>query len=525
MDPSMIRGTTRGTAGGLAVIVVLALGTSLLVRWKMRGDRGHMRGLLTAEIDRGSLIGLGRAQAIGRRVVLSDPDDREAAALLAYVGALLATEFGQATINEAESAAERAAPGGAEGGSDASAASVIAGAARALVAQRKGDSKAALARATAAAAAGGDGPYAHGALGLVRAAAGDLPGASHALEAAMVQDPGFLPAKLAWAEVRLDLGDAVAARAVLEPIAAHAPEDIRARLLLEEAAQAMEADPRLARMKGGAAAAAAAAAAPAAPAPPLESACNQNGALPPYVVSGCAIAASARARLAGDRLRASTQSQAAGRTVPDEPRMLARAAQLLAQEGFVDKAEKLVERASRFEAPQAPELAWARLAVTLGHGRVATAPPGQRAFNATTRVIAARAAFAAGGPAALSAALDGYGPVVVHLDADLRLLLGLAAPPSPPPASMGAPAGEAPAAPRPKVSAAEHYVAGVRARLVGDWLLAAEHLSQALSGHADACRAAGEYVATLRALKRRPDPTVFNTLRADNGGCVNLPAH
>ena len=75
----------------------------------------------------------------------------------------------------------------------------------------------------------------------------------------------------------------------------------------------------------------------------------------------------------------------------------------------------------------------------------------------------------------------------------------------------------------PRVSAAEHYVAGLRARLAGDWLLAAEHLSQALAGHADACRAAGEYVATLRTLKRRPDATVFNTLRAENAGCVNLP--
>ncbi|HVU53129.1 MAG TPA: hypothetical protein VHL80_20740, partial [Polyangia bacterium] len=96
----------------MAVIALLALGTSLLVRWKMRGEEGHLRGLLSAEIDRGSLVGLGRAQAIGRRVVLSDPDDRESAALLAFAGGLLATEFGQATINEAESAAARAeAPG------------------------------------------------------------------------------------------------------------------------------------------------------------------------------------------------------------------------------------------------------------------------------------------------------------------------------------------------------------------------------------------------------------------------------
>src|SRR4051812_33295438 len=98
----MMRGTTRGTAAGLAIIAVLAAATSLLVSWKMRGAQEHLRGLLVAEIERGSLVGLGRAQAIGRRVILSNPEDAESAALLAYTSALLATEFGQGTINEAE---------------------------------------------------------------------------------------------------------------------------------------------------------------------------------------------------------------------------------------------------------------------------------------------------------------------------------------------------------------------------------------------------------------------------------------
>jgi tetratricopeptide (TPR) repeat protein len=511
----MMRGTTRGTAGGLAVIAILAVGTSLLVSWKMHGEEGHLRGLLTAEIDRGSLVGLGRAQAIGRRVVLSDPDDAEAAALLAYAGALLATEFGQATINEAESAATRAEQAGAARGSPAA---VIAGSARALVALRRGDAPRALELATAAAAAASDGPHARCALGRVRAATGDLPGASHALEAAMVEAPGFLPAKVAWAEVRLDLGDAGAARSVLEPIVARAPEDLRARLMLEEASQALAADPRLAG--------AGAARGPASAA--LEAACGQNGVLKPYVVAGCALAWASRARFAGERLRASTQSQAAARVLPDEPRMLARGAQLLAQEGFVEKADKLLERASRFAAPQTPELAWARLAVTLGHGRAATAPPGTHPFNATTRVIAARAAFAAGGAGALAAVLDGYGAAVVALDADLRLLATLTAPPAAPAVAQASPPpspdAAAVAAPHVRESAAQHYVDGLRARLAGDALLAAEHLSHALTGHADACRAAGEYVATLRALKRHPDAAAFNTLRADNPGCVNLPA-
>ena len=59
-----MRGTTRGTAGWLAIIVVVAVAVSLLVRWKTRGEAGHLRALLAAEIDRGSLVGLARAQVI-----------------------------------------------------------------------------------------------------------------------------------------------------------------------------------------------------------------------------------------------------------------------------------------------------------------------------------------------------------------------------------------------------------------------------------------------------------------------------
>jgi len=434
--------------------------------------------------------------------VLADPRDAESAALLAFTGALLATEFGQGTINEAESAAALAEQNGATG---ASPAAPIAGAARALVALRRGDAARALALATAAAAATSDGPAARCALGRVRAAAGDLVGASHALEAAMVEAPGFLLARIAWAEVRLDLGDDAAARAVLAPLVARAPEDIRARLLLEEASQAV-ASP---------------AGAPATHVD-LEATCGVNGALAPYVVAGCALAWSARARRAGDRLRASTQAQTAARVIPDEPRMLARAAQLLAQAGLVDRADKLLERASRYMAPQAPEVVWARLAVALGHGRAVTAPPGARPFNATTRVLAARAAFAVGGAGALRTALDAFGARVVDGDADLRLLRSLVTrPEGAPSATALPPASGGPPPARP--SAAQQYVDGLRARLAGDQQAAAEHLSHALAGHADACRAAGEYVAALRALKRHADAAVFATLRAENAGCIDLP--
>jgi tetratricopeptide (TPR) repeat protein len=510
----MLRGTTRGTAGGLGVIAILAVATSALVSWKMRGDATDLRGPLANEIARGSLVGLGRAQAIGRRVIIAEPDDAESAALLAFTSALLATELGQGTINEAESAAARAE---AAHGDPAKAGNVaaIAGAARALVSLRKGQLPDALARATAAAAAPGL-PYPRVALGRVRAAMGDLVGASRALEAAMVEAPKFLPAHLVWAEVHIDLGDAAGAQAVLAPIVARAPEDIRARLLLEEASQALEAGPRDPK---------------AAPRPlrtDLQPACGENGMLPPYVVAGCALALASRARFAGDRFAASAQARAASRALPDEPRMLARAAQLLAATGSIDRAEKLVARASELERPEAPALAWARLAVTLGHGRAATAPPGLRPADGTARVLAARASFAAGGAGALAATLDGFGADVVARDADLRLLRRLTVPAAdhkaaPEPtyaASSTAPPGKPSAA----TATVEAYVDGVRARLDGDASLAAEKLSHALAGHGDACRAAGEYIAALRSLKRHADPSAFSLLKAENAGCVNLPA-
>jgi hypothetical protein len=66
------------------------------------------------------------------------------------------------------------------------------------------------------------------------------------------------------------------------------------------------------------------------------------------------------------------------------------------------------------------------------------------------------------------------------------------------------------------------YVDGLWAQLHGDLAGAAERFWHALSGHGDACRAVGEYVATLRALKLPADPSAWRTLPAENAGCVNL---
>ena len=66
------------------------------------------------------------------------------------------------------------------------------------------------------------------------------------------------------------------------------------------------------------------------------------------------------------------------------------------------------------------------------------------------------------------------------------------------------------------------YVDGLAAQLDGNLAGAAEHFAHALSGHGDACRTAGEYVAALRAQKLRPSPGAFVRLRDENAHCVNL---
>jgi hypothetical protein len=144
-----------------------------------------------------------------------------------------------------------------------------------------------------------------------------------------------------------------------------------------------------------------------------------------------------------------------------------------------------------------PALIWARIAVTLGRGLPV---PGETApaNGSTTRVIAARAAFASGG----ARALEGW-PADPLNDPDLRLYLAKRLP-----ADTRGPVAD--------------YLLGVRARLEGDQLLAATKLHGALDGHADACRAAGEYVAAVRALGREIDLPALEPLRLANAGCAHL---
>jgi hypothetical protein len=488
----------RGSAFVLGIIVVAALAASLAVSWRRHGHARLLQAELATAVEHGSLADLERAQVIARRLTLGDPDDAEAAATLAFVSALLSVDYGLDTVREAEAASARALAARRTGDGPRA----MAGAAGALAALRRGARERALEQATAAASADVDLPHPLYALARVRALNGDLVGASRALEAAMVASPGFGAAKVAWAEVRIDLGDASTAVAALEPVVARAPSDLHARLLLEEARRASDEPPR--------------------DDPELAAACRAGarGAAAGTAPSGCALAAALRARLAGQRASAREQALAAARAAPDEPRLLARVAELLAAVGAVDgddrQADALLARATRFAAPSHPALAWARLAITLARGHAEAPPPGLPPDGPEAWLLDARAALALGGAHALAAALDRAGAATVARDPELALLARVG----------GAPVrDQRAAAALPPDDPGRAYVEGLLARLHGDLPRAAERLGRALSAHGDACRAAGEYVATLRALGRRPDPAIFAPLRAENAHCINLPRH
>ncbi len=476
----------RGFTWIFATMAAVAVGAFGVFALGGHSEAKRMRADLALYIDRGGIADLDHAQALGRRLLVSHQSDQGSEAALAFVDAVLAVDYGLDTVREARTALDRM---GSQSDSDA-AISAVAAAARALILLRAGDRDAAARLAAAAAASSSGTPHPLFALGRVRALNGDVVGGARALKAAIVRSPGFMVARVAWAETRLELGDAPAARTALEDVLAKTPSDLRARLLLDEAEQALGV------VGSGTLAAAC---------PPA-----QNRWPPAAIRSGCALARATRARRAGARVEALARAEEAASIVPAEPRLQARVAQALAQLGAVNRAAELLERSRRFAATETPAVAWATVAVALGRGHAPSPPAGPRPADPESRLLVARVALAAGGIGALVNALDGLGEAAVANDVDLRLLARLRH------------AEAAPAAIGGQDDPVYAYVDGLRARLDGNLSVAAGRMRKALSGHGDACRAAGEYVAMLRVLKLGVDPAAWNLLRAENTLCVNL---
>ena len=154
----------------------------------------------------------------------------------------------------------------------------------------------------------------------------------------------------------------------------------------------------------------------------------------------------------------------------------------------------------------APALAWADAAVSLGRGRASPLPVGRAARRSR--------GAAAGGPRqpgggrrrrAVGARSTSWGAEARAHDADLAELARLRRDAA------------APRTPRATIRCARSSRGCARGSTASS-TSPAERLRHALSGHGDACRAAGEYRATLRALKQKPDAAVFAPLRAENAG-------
>jgi Tfp pilus assembly protein PilF len=452
------------------------------------------------EAESGSLQGLLRARMGAVRLAVADANDVDLLAELAYLNAALAHHYGLPSAREAETFLQRLGP----------ATPAAARAARVLLALEAGDWSAAETLAKVSAAEDPHDVRSRLALARLAARAGDPVGASRIAETAAVNAPEAGAARVEWAEARLDLGQAKAALDVLRDVVARAPEHTRARLLIAEAQQALEGD---AAHPGDEAA--------------LTEACRRDGVLSPVIEAACQTNAATAARLHGDRAGALDHALAAAAITHDDPRTLTHTACVLAQLGQIDRAHDLVARAAQHARPRLPGLAWARLALALGRGQPAARPSWLRAGDPETVLLGARAAFATGGPAALRRAVAEAAPAAstgesapsreAHAsasrtagefrDPDLRALALLA--------DAGAAPAEAGPGPVPA------YALGMRARLAGDLDRAARWLGQALAGHGDACRAAGEYLVVMRLL-RRPIEHELDALAASNHDCLNL---
>ena len=435
---------------------------------------------MVSELQEGSLQGLLRARIAAARILAAEPDNAAVIGQLAFTSAWLAHEYGLRAEREAEEALVRlrALPERLPRDLD------VTGA---LLALHRGERERALQLAVATSRQDREDVRPLLVLARTRSLAGDPLGAAKAAEAAVVRAPRAAAPLYAWAEARFDLGHVAAAAKTLRDLLARVPDHSRALLLLEQARPAS--------------------------APALEAACRRDGAVSPVVAAGCDLASASTARARGDRKQALEHARAVGPRQATEPRVLARAALVLAQLGLEDEADALAVAAARRAAEPMTSLIWARIALALGRGELALPPAGLIAGCAETRLVAARSALAAGGPAALTETLTGLGQGALTADADLRALALLT------PAGRSPPAAETdPAAAQDPVRA---YAEGLQARLTGDARAAARWLSAALDGHGDACRAAGEYLVAARQAGQ-VITTELDPLRAVNIRCLNL---
>jgi hypothetical protein len=468
----------RGLAIVFAIVGLLAISAELYLRSRERAHWHRVEAAAERELLNGGLRGLLRARAIalgGASIV----DDAEPAATIALASAMLVSEYG---LDEAQAA--RAAADSVEAAPRASQrAHSLKLASRALLALAAGrlDDAEAVARQSLSLGHKQASPLF--VLGRVRFRQGNLATASHAFQAALVREPSFTEARVAWAELWLEQGEPERAKENLLKVLQATPEHGRARLLLAEANGA-------APHGNGA--------------PDWAASCARDESQSSFLAGACALARAQQAARADDRAGEILWAEIAARQRPVEPRVLGGAAQVLASLGAVDRASACFDEAKRIASPSLSSVWWAQVGVDLGRGRLVdlTSAP-KLSSSPWAPAFLARNALASGGIKALTAALRQLPRDAIEVDAFAALVED---------------------GPQRASGPLRDYLDGMRARLGGKTALAADLLAKALQDHGDACRAAGEYLAACRELGRTPDDNALSWLRRENAHCVNLPS-
>ena len=125
----------RGLIWALAIAALAAAAVAVLIAARRGAVDCQLDAELAAALDRGGIADLGRAQALGRRLVLGAGGGRAEAAALAFADARLAVDYGLPTVPEAEEILARfKLPDDRRDG-----VATMAASARALLAARAGD--------------------------------------------------------------------------------------------------------------------------------------------------------------------------------------------------------------------------------------------------------------------------------------------------------------------------------------------------------------------------------------------------
>lgn len=445
---------------------------------------------LDAALASGSFERLARARDRARAVLSGASPDSDALLRLALADAFLSLDHGVSGTKGAEETLRRLPLDGLNPEQLALAETV-----RGLLALATGDRAAAKQQVDAALArsVAKPLPVVLVAAARVRVLAGDATAAGQYLDLALQLAPEFAPAVADWVALRIDAGDATAARRVAREFLAKNKAASRVRLLAADAERALG---QIGWTKH------------------VEIGCRDESRISRALRAACWVASAWHARLDGERATAVRKARAAGQ-VSEDPRVLADSALLLASLGEIDAADETLQHARKLADVKFVPLGWADLAIRLGRGQqVDGAGPLSPPSLPERHLVVLRALYLRGGGAAMAAAVKNVPAGLSELDSDLRTYLELGGE-----VSRSDRAALDRRAERGNPVAA--FVLGVMAAREDDHKQAAKRLEKALVGHGDACRAALLYLSAVQAQggPSQPNRALLHALHARNAQC------